>query len=98
MLGDAAPQEFDVTLDIQSGLGELDLYCPVTQAIKIADADALSFEIRQRLDLRRPDPGEGFLVSPPRDDVDIGAPRSLKKNGAGLNVQRDINGLFLHRL
>src|SRR5215813_2833923 len=98
MLGDAAPHKFDVPLDIQSGLGELNLYCPVTKAIKIADADAFPFQIPQRLDLRRPDPGEGFLVSPPGNDVDIGAPPTLKKNGAGLDVQRDINGLFLHRL
>ena len=98
MMSDADSHPFDIALQIQAGLLELDLNRPMANAVKIADADALAFEILQRLDVRRTDPDVGMLVAPSRDDVEIGAASALVKHRARLNIERYIHRFLFHRL
>ena len=89
---DAHP--LDVACQIQAGLFELNLNRPMTNAVEVADADTLAFEIGQRLDVRWPDPDVGVLVAPSGDDVEIGAART-QLDPCSLNSQ-DLLNLLEH--
>jgi hypothetical protein len=41
----AEPHPLDVALQIQAGLLQLDLNCPMANAIEVADADPLAFQL-----------------------------------------------------
>src|SRR5690349_16325710 len=90
---DSEPHPFDVALQIQAGLFQLNLNRPVADTVEVADADPLAFEFLQRLDVRRRHPDVGVLIAPAAKNVKIGAPRALIKNRPRLHIERDIDRL-----
>src|SRR5258705_13639342 len=95
---DAEPHPLDVAVEIQTGLLQLYLDRPMANAVEVADADALAFQVLQRLDMRRRHPDIGVLVAPAAQNVEIGTARALVENRARLNVEPDVDGFFFHRL